>query len=88
MLKDIIQGLRNGLKVHGLVVYARKELPGRFSGMKRAELFVEYGELEVRLMYLNIFYGKHLHLSSWVELFWNEYTVGVGGYEYIHKLEN
>ena len=67
-LKEVIKQLRTGIKIKDYLIYARKELPGRFEKEINLDILVKRGKIELKLLIAKIFFGRDYY-KPWVELF-------------------
>ena len=75
MLKQLINSLENailqlkhGIKIGDFLVYAKKEISGRFDEEINLDIFVKLRKVEKKLLIAKIFFGRGYY-KPWVELF-------------------
>ena len=67
-LRDVIAQLKYGIQVNGFVIYAKKEIPGRFDEEINLDIYLKRGKKEFKLLIAKIFFGRGYY-KPWVELF-------------------
>jgi hypothetical protein len=75
MLKQLINSLENaivqlktGIKIGDYLIYAKKEIPGRFDEEINLDIYLKRGKIELKLLIAKIFLGRGYY-KPWVELF-------------------
>lgn len=66
--KKVIKQLRHGIKIGDFLVYAKKEIPGRFDEEINLDIYLKLGKIELKLLIAKIFFGRGYY-KPWVELF-------------------
>jgi hypothetical protein len=67
-LKKVIKQLKHGIKIGDYLVYAKKEIPGRFDEEINLDIYLKKGKTELKLLIAKIFFGRGYY-KPWVELF-------------------
>jgi hypothetical protein len=67
-LKDMIERLKIGIKIGDYLVYAKKEIPGRFDEEINLDIYLKRGRAEFKLLIAKIFFGRGYY-KPWIELF-------------------
>ncbi len=69
MLKDLLQRLKEGVKVEDFVILAEEFRDGRISHQKYFDLNIQLGEEKKKLMQVSVYHGQPPHYGPWIELF-------------------
>jgi hypothetical protein len=67
-IKDTIKQLKIGIEVDDFLIYANKEIPGRFDEEINLDIYLKKGKIELKLLIAKIFFGRGYY-RPWVELF-------------------
>ena len=67
-IKDTIKQLKIGIEVDDFLIYANKEIPGRFDEEINLDIYLKRGKIELKLLIAKIFFGRGYY-KPWVELF-------------------
>ncbi|MBS3816212.1 MAG: DUF1122 family protein [Candidatus Thermoplasmatota archaeon] len=69
MLKDLLQKLKEGVRVQDVTILGEEFREGRISSQKYFDLKLRLGEEKKKLMQVSVYYGKVPHYKPWIELF-------------------
>jgi hypothetical protein len=64
----VIKQLKHGIKIGDYLIYAKKEIPGRFDEEINLDIYLKRGKIELKLLIAKIFFGRGYY-KPWVELF-------------------
>ncbi len=67
-LNDTVTELKSGIRIGEFLIYAKKEIAGRFDEEKNVDIFVKWRNVEFKLLVAKIFFGRGYY-KPWVELF-------------------
>jgi len=80
-LKSTINLLKEGFKIEDYLVYAKKEIPGRFDEEINGDIYLKIGKIELKLLIAKIFFGRSYY-KPWVELFGISSEVNFGNHKF------